>query len=331
VKLVKRQKPKFVGFVFFIVLTLRLSVDAQQPKDIPRIAYLSVRSASSQALSLNAFREGLRELGYAEGKTIFFEYRFADRTPDRTQALAAELVALKPDVIVTAGSGATRPVKELTNTIPIVFAQDVDPVGNGFVASLARPGGNVTGLSTQQLELTGKRLELLKELVPRLSRLAVFGSNSAGNAEALKETQRAAAAFGVRIQYLHLRDPTDIKGAFQAASKARVDGVFVLINSFEHIHRKEMVDLATQYRLPVMYFGPTFVEEGGLMSYGGDDRHLYRRAAIYVDKILKGAKPGDLPIEQPTKFELVINLKTAKALGLTIPQPMLQRADEVIQ
>jgi putative ABC transport system substrate-binding protein len=312
-----------------LLLGCNSSIEAQAK--IPRIGYLSVRSASSQASGINAFREGLRELGYVEGKNILFEYRFADRKRDRTRALAAELVALKVDVIVTAGSGATRPVKELTNTIPIVFAQDTDPIGNGFVASLSRPGGNVTGLSTLQLELTGKRLELLKELVPKLSRLAVFGSDSAGNAESLKETERAAAAYGIKVQYLHLRDPTEIESAFQAASKARADGVFVLINSFEQVDRKKMVDLATKHRLPVMYFGPSFVQDGGLMSYGGDDRHLYRRAAIYVDKILKGAKPGDLPVEQPTKFELAINLKTAKQIGLTIPPNVLARADKVIR
>ena len=313
------------------VIALCLSAEAQQPKNIPRIAYLSLRSASAQALGLDALRKGLRELGYVEKKNILFEYRFGDGKRDRMRALAAELVHLKVDVIVTAGTGATRPAKELTNTIPIVFAQDVDPVGNGLVASLAHPGGNVTGFSTLQVELTGKRLELLKELVPKLSRLAVFGSNSAGNAQALKETERGAGALGVKVQYLHLRDPTDIEAAFQAAGKARVDGVFVLINSFEHVHRKQMVDLAAKHRLPVMYFGPTFVQDGGLMSYSADDRHLYRRAAVYVDKILKGAKPAELPVEQPIKFELVINLKTAKQIGLTIPPNVLARADRVIR
>jgi putative ABC transport system substrate-binding protein len=316
-------------FLSSLLLGLHSSVEAQ-PK-IARIGYLSVRSASSQAVGLKAVREGLRELGYVEGKNILFEYRFADRNHDRARILAAELVALKVDLIVTAGSGATRPTKELTSTIPIVFAQDVDPVGNGFVASLARPGGNVTGLSTQQLELTGKRLEILKEVLPKLSRLAVFGSESAGNAEALKDTERAAAAFGIKVQYLHLSDPTQIGPGFQAATKAGADAVFVLINSFEHVDRKRMVDLAAKYRLPVMYFGPTFVEDGGLMSYGVADRDLYRRAAVYVDKILKGAKPADLPVEQPTKFELVINLQTAKQIGLTIPPNVLARADRVIR
>ena len=325
----KRQPVTRFVLLSTLLVLFYSSVEAQ-PK-IPRIGYLSVRSASSQAVGVKALRDGLRELGYIEGKNILFEYRFAERNRDRMRALAAELIALKVDLIVTAGSGATRPAKELTNTIPIVFAQDVDPVGNGFVASLARPGGNVTGLSTQQLELTGKRLEILKEVLPKLSRLTVFGSESAGNAEALEDTKRAAAAFSIKVQYVHLSDPTQIGSGFQAANKAGADAIFVLINSFEHVDRKRMVDVAMKHRLPVMYFGPTFVEDGGLMSYGVADRDLYRRAAVYVDKILKGAQPADLPVEQPTKFELVINLKAAKQIGLAISPNVLARADRVIR
>jgi putative ABC transport system substrate-binding protein len=304
----------------------------QQSENIPRVAYLSLRTASSLAHSLDAFRQGLRELGYIEGKNVLLEYRFADGKRDRMPVLTADLVRLKVDVIVTGGSGATRPAKEATKTIPIVMAQDTDPLGNGFVSSLARPGGNITGLSTLQVDLTGKRLELLKEVVPKLSRVAIIGSSSsADNARELKETDLAAATLGLKPHHFDIGAPKDIESKLQAALKARPDALFVLINSFERPHRKQIVEFAAKSRLPAMYFGPTLVEDGGLMSYAVNGADLYRRAAVYVDRILKGAKPADLPVEQPRKFELVINLKAAKQIGLTIPPNVLARADRVIR
>jgi len=240
-------------------------------------------------------------------------------------------VRLKVDVIVSGGAGATRAAKKATDTIPIVFAQDLDPVGNGFVKSLARPGGNITGLSTLQVDLTGKRLELLQEVAPRLSRVAVIGSPSIDNVRELKQTELAAAALGLTIKHFVMQNPKDIESTFRAAMKPRPDGFFFLTNSFERPYRKRIIELAAQSRLPAMYFGPTLVEDAGLMSYGVNDRDLHRRAAIYVDKILKGAKPADLPVEQPTKFELLINLKAAKQIGLTIPPNVLARADRVIR
>jgi putative ABC transport system substrate-binding protein len=241
-------------------------------------------------------------------------------------------VHLKVDVIVTAGPQATRAAKDATVTIPIVMTFDSDPVGNGFVASLARPGGNITGLSTLSPELSGKQLELLKEVVPRLSRVAVLGSSTTpGNAQALKETELAAGALAVQLQNLDVRDPKDIETVFQTAGKERTDAVLVLSGSLLNSHRTEIAKLAVKSRLPAIYFRSEFVEDGGLMSYATSITDLDRRAATYVDKILKGTKPAGLPVEQPTKFELVINLKTAKQIGLTIPPSVLARADKVIK
>ena len=307
------------------------STEAQQVKSIARIGYLSVRSASSQAPNLNALRLGLRELAYIEGKNALVDYRFAEGQRDRVPALARELVNLKLNVIVSGGAGPTRALQQATTLIPIVFAQDLDPVANGFVKSLAKPGGNITGLSTLQVDLTGKRLEILKEVVPTLSRVAVLGSTSADNERAAKETELAAANLGLKISYFRMQNPQEIEPTILAAVKTRPDGLIILVNSFERQQRKQIMDLAAKSRLPAMYFGPTLVEDGGLMSYGIDDTDLYRRAATYVDKILKGAKPADLPVEQPTKFELVINLKTAKQIGLTMPPHVLARADKVIK
>ena len=308
------------------------SADAQQPTKVPRVGYLLGVSPSAMAARTDAFRDGLRDLGYVEGKNILIERRSAEGKFDRLPALAAELVRLKVDVIVTAGPTVTRPVKEATSTVPIVMAQDTDPVGNGFVASLARPGGNVTGLATLSPEMSGKLLELLKEIIPRLSRLAVVGNSAnPGDAQAKKETELAAEAFKVQLQYLDVRDPKDIETAFRAANKARADALLVLGNPILNAHRKQVVDLAVKNRLPVTYSRPEFIAAGGLMYYGTNYNDLHRRAAIYVDKILKGAKPADLPVEQPTKFELVINLKAAKQIGLTIPPNVLARADRVIK
>ncbi len=305
---------------------------AQQPTKVPRIGYLSAVSPSANAVRIEALRQGLRELGYIEGKNIVIEYRYAEGKLDRQSELAAELVRLKVDVIVTAGPTVTRAAREATVTIPIVMAQDSDPVGNGFVASLARPGGNITGLATLAPEISGKQLELLKEIVPKLSRVAVLGnSNEPANSKSLKEIELAARSFGVQLQTLDVRTPEDIETAFQTATKGRADAVLVLVSSVLNFRRKQIADRVTKSRLPAIYYNADWVEDGGLMSYGPSFRDLYRRAATYVNKILKGAKPADLPVEQPMKFEFVINLKTAKQIGLTIPPNVLVRADKVIK
>ena len=271
-------------------------------------------------------------MGTWKGKNIVIEYRYAEGKLDRLPALAAELVRLKVDIIVSAGPQSTRAAKEATVTIPIVMAFDFDPVGNGFVASLARPGGNITGLSTLAPEISGKQLELLKEIVPRLSRVAVLGnSTDPGNAQVVGETERAAVALAVHHLYLDVRAPADIETAFRAASKGRADAVLSLSSFLFISQRKQLVDLAVKSRLPAIYDRREYVEDGGLMSYGVSQPDLFRRAATYVDKILKGAKPADLPVEQPKKFEFIINLKAAKQIGVTVPPNVLARADKVIK
>jgi len=305
---------------------------AQQATKIPRIGFLSATSLSAVSARIESFRRGLRELGYVEGKNIVIELRSVEGKFDRVSELAAELVRLNVDVIVTAGSASTRPAKEATVTIPIVMGFDNDPVGSGFVASLARPGGNITGLSILSPEISGKQLELLKEIVPRLARVAVLGdSTEPGNAQALKEIELAAGAFGVKLQYLDVLGPKDIETAFRAANKGRADAVLLLPSPILLSQRTQLAELAAKSRLPATYSRPEYVEDGGLMSYGASITDLFRRAATYVDKILKGAKPADLPVEQPIKFELVINLKAAKQIGLTIPPNVLARADKVIR
>ena len=331
-------KRKIFSFALCVLLlALGFSAEAQQPKKIPRIGYLSagIGSISSYA-PREPFRQGLQELGYVEGKNIIIEYRNAGGKFDRLPALAAELVRLKVDVIVTGGPPSARAAKEATATIPIVMIQVGDPVGSGFVASLARPGGNVTGLSGLAPELNGKRVELLKEIIPKLSRVAVFGtSTSPDNAQSLKEVELAAKELKVQLQHLDIRDasnPKDMETAFRAATKGRAEAVHMMVApAVASANRTQIAELAVKSRLPVIYSGSAAVEAGGLMSYGVNINDLDRRAAIYVDKILKGAKPGDLPVEQPTKFELVINLKTAGQIGLTIPPNVLARADKVIK
>jgi putative tryptophan/tyrosine transport system substrate-binding protein len=314
-----------------LILPTIYLVEAQQPKKVPRIGYLTAASASAMVPRANAFRQGLRELGYVEGKNILIEYQYADGKLDRLPALAAELVRLNIDIIVSGGPAATRPAREATSTIPIIMAQDGDPVGNGFVASLAQPGGNITGLSTVAPEMSGKRLELLKEIIPKLSRVAVFGNSSdPGNARVLKETELAAAAFGLKLQYIEVVSLADIETAFRSASKGRADAVLLIPNPILTPHRALVADLAVKSRLPVIY-DTQYVEAGGLMTYGVNLSDLDRRAATYVDKILKGAKPADLPVEQPTKFEFIINLKAAQQIGLTIPPNVLARADKVLK
>ncbi len=327
------KKVKVFGFAFCALLCFHCTyAEAQQPTKTPRVGYLSNASPAAMSARTEAFRQGLRELGYVEGKNIFIEWRYAEGKLDRLPSLAAELVRFKVDVIVTGGSSATRPAKEATSTIPIVMAQDGDPVGSGFVASLARPGGNVTGLSTLSPELSGKQLELLKEIVLRLSHVAFFGtSTNPGNAQSLKETEKAAAAFRVQFQFLDVQTPNDIETAFRAASKGRADAVIVLAGPVFVSQRPQIAELAAKNRLPAIFPDGRYVEDGGLMSYGVNNTDLDRRAATYVDKILKGAKPAELPIEQPTKLELIINLKAAKQIGLTIPPSVLARADKVIK
>ena len=315
-----------------VLLALCVPINAQQPKKIPRIGFLIGTFPSTNAARIDAFREGLRELGYVEGKNVVIEYRWAEGKFDRLPDLAAELVRLKVDVIVANGPVLTRPAKEATSTIPIVMGFDNDPVGNGFVASLARPGGNITGLSNQAPEISGKQLELLKEIVPSLSRIAVFGnSNEPANPQSLREVELAAGAFRTKLQYLDVPSPKDVETAFRAASKGRADAVLMLGNGILNAHRAQIAELAVRSRLPAIYNSVEWVEAGGLTSYGASIPDLLRRAATYVDKILKGAKPAELPVEQPTKFEFIVNLKAAKQIGLTIPPNVLARADKGIK
>ncbi len=315
-----------------VLLALGVTANGQQPAKVPRIGFLSSLSPAAVSVRMDAFRQGLRELGYVEGKNIVIESRWAEGKTERLPELAAELVRLKVDIIVTGGPAVNRFAKEATVTIPIVLAFDNDPVGNGFAASLARPGGNITGLSTQYPEISGKQLELLKEIVPRLSRVAVLeNSTQPGNPQELREVELAAKAFGVKLQYLEVLSPKDIETAFQAASKGHADAVLVLASQFVTSDPKGFVELAAKSRLPAIYWSPEFVEAGGLMTYSVNITDLFRRAATYVDKILKGAKPSDLPVEQPKKFEFIINLNAAKQIGLTIPPNVLARADKVIK
>ena len=311
-----------------MLLALGVPARAQQPKKVPRIGWLGAARTSSSRIE--AFRQGLHELGYAEGKNIFIEYRYAEGKLDRLPALAAELVRLKVDVIIAGSPQATRSAKQATSTIPIVMAFDDDPVRQGFVTSLARPGGNVTGLATLAPEISGKQLEILKEIVPNLSRVAVL-SNISANTLFRGEVESPAAAFGVKLQYLDVANPKDFETAFRAASKGHAQAVLVLPGPVINAQRKQIAELTAKNRLPAIFPSPEYLDVGGLMSYGASVADSYHRAATYVDKILKGARPADLPVEQPTKFELVINLKTAKPLGLTIPPNVLVRADKVIK
>jgi putative ABC transport system substrate-binding protein len=330
----KIQNRKLMGIVALAVILAICGAraEAQQPMKLPRLGFLNGGSPSAIAARLETFRQGLRELGYVEGKSIVIEWRSAEGKTDRLPGLAVELVRLKVDIIFSTGPQSTRAAKEATSMIPIVMGFDNDPVGNGFVASLARPGGNITGLSTLAPEISGKQLELLKEIVPRLFRVAVFGtSTQPGNAQALKEIELAAGALGVKFQFLDMLGPRDIETAFGAAGKGRADASLVLNSPVLFYERKQIADLAVKSRLPSIYYAGDFVEAGGLMSYGASVTDLFRRAATYVDKILKGAKPADLPVEQPKKFELIINLKAAKQIGLTIPPNVLARADKVIK
>ena len=324
----------FRRIVICLPLTLLLFTvaEAQQPAKVPRIGILSASDPSLNPDRTEAFRQGLRELGYVEGKDIVIEYRYAEGKFDRLPALAAELVRLKVDVIVTRGAAPTRSAKEVSNTIPIVMSSGGDPVSDGFVASLARPRGNITGLSTLAPEISGKQLELLKEIVPRLSRVAALGTSTIpGHKQSLREVELAAGAFKVQLQYLDILDPKDIETAFRAASKGRAEALLVLGGSVLASQRTHILESVVKQRLPAIYAARQSVDDGGLMSYGVNLTDLDRRAATYVDKILKGRTPADLPVEQPTKFEFIINLKAAKQIGLTIPPNVLARADKVIK
>ncbi len=314
-----------------VVVTGALA-EAQQPTKISRIGFQSAASPSAIAGRAEAFRQGLRELGYVEGKNIVIEWRYAEGKLDRLDEFAAEFVRLNVDVIVTAAPSSTRAAKKATSTIPIVMAFDLDPVANGFVASLARPGGNITGLSALSPEITGKQLEILKETVPRLSHVAVLRTPVL-QAPLLREreVEIAAGALKVKLQYLDVGVPKDIETAFREARKGRAGAVLVLASPIIESHRTQVADLAIKNRLPTMFWASEHVEVGGLMSYGTNVTDLYRRAATYVDKILKGRKPADLPVEQPMKFEFVINLKAAKQIGLTVPPNVLVRANKVIR
>jgi putative ABC transport system substrate-binding protein len=322
-----------------VTLTLSLLVaplsGTAQPQTIPRIGFLGATSPSDPseiATRVEAFRQGLHELGYVEGHNLVIEYRWAEGQVERLPALAAELVRLQVEVIVTAGPMDTRHAKHATSTIPIVMTWDPDPIGSGFVASLARPGGNVTGLSTLAPELSGKHLEFLTQLVPGLARVAFLGNtHEPGNAQAWSATETAARALGVQMQFVDVVAPDDIASAFRTVVQERAQAVLVLTSPVIAVHHRQVIDLARQHQLPTIYHRRQYVEAGGLMSYGVYQRDLDRRAATYVHKILQGAKPADLPVEQPTKFELVINLKTAQALGITIPPTLLFQADAVIR
>src|SRR5690242_3831431 len=325
------------GKILFYLLTTASFITvpsghAQQAKKVPRIGYLTVPSASAQAPRLGAFREGLRDLGYVEGKNIFIEYRFAEGNLGRVSTFAGELVNLKVDVIVSAGLIPTRSAKKLTDTIPIVMTQDDDPVGNGFVNSLGQPGGNVTGLSTLAPEISAKQLEVLKEFIPKLSRVAVVGALTlSGNALALKGTENTAGLLNLKVKALEVRSFNELERVIEVAKGDRSQAINFLPSTNFLAERSKITALMGESQLPAIYCDRLFVEAGGLMSYGPSHTDLYRRASVYVDKILKGAKPGDLPVEQPEKFEFVINLKTAKQINLAIPQRTLMKADRVIK
>jgi putative ABC transport system substrate-binding protein len=326
------KRPRGLKWLGLIALFVGWGIaHAQQSSKIPRIGFLGTDPAAV-SVRLDALRRGLEELGYAEGKTIAIEYRYAGERFDRFPGLAADLVSSKVEVIVTGGPGATRAAKNTTAKIPIVMAQDTDPVGTGFAASLARPGGNVTGLSTFAPELSGKQLELIKEIAPKSSRVAVLGNSTIpGNAQMRKEVELAAGALGLKPQFIDVQSARDVEPAFFAAKNGSADALLVLLSPVLNAERQQVVGLAAKHRLPVIYPFGEFVEAGGLVSYGVSIPDLYRRAATYVDKILKGVKPADLPVEQPKKFEFIVNLKAAKQIGLVIPPNVLVRANRVIR
>ena len=313
-------------------LVAPFTADAQQAAKAPRIGVLHVGAPAAVSHLVEAFKQGLREHGYVEGQNIVVERRFGEARAERISEVAAELVRLKVDVIAVGTDVGIAAVRQQTKTIPIVMANSTDPVATGFVASLARPGGNVTGLSTMSPELSAKRLELLKEAVPGLSRVAIMWNPDARGAVLdYKETEGAARSLRLQLESVEVNRADDFNRAFSALTTGRAGALIVAPSLLFFTNRGQIASLAQKNRLPSMYGGRDFAEAGGLMAYGPNSAELWRRAATYVDKILKGAKPGELPVEQPTKFELIINLKTAKTLGLTIPPSLLRRAEHVIQ
>jgi putative ABC transport system substrate-binding protein len=320
---------------FYVALAVALftvcfSAQAQKPAKIHRIGYLAARSSPEPRDE--GFRQGLRDLGYIEGKNIAIEYRYARGKIEELAGFVAEMVRLKVDVIVATGTPAAQRAKQATSVIPIVIAIGDDPVEMGLIASLAHPGGNVTGVTTLATELRGKMLELLKEVVPRLTRIAVLWSPVDPRFVLnFKESEAAARSLGLQLQSLEVRGPDELESAFRAATKERAEALIMLRAPVINAHLKRIADMAIKSRIPAIHDDSVFVEAGGLISYGTDFPHLYRRAAHYEDRILKGTKPADLPVEQPTRFELTVNLKTAKQIGLTIPQRVLTRADRVIK
>jgi putative tryptophan/tyrosine transport system substrate-binding protein len=310
-----------------MLLALSFPVEAQQPKKVPHIGYLTdVGSAPAEA-----FVQGLRNLGYVEGRNVVFEFRTTGGKSGRYPELADELVGLKVDVIVAGGAGAIRAAKNASATMPIVMAHVNDPIALGLVASLAHPGGNITGISNLSPELSGKRLELLKEVIPKVYRVAVLAYRGVAMQTSIKETEAAAQSLRLQLQLLEVKAPDEIESAFDAAKKQRADALVQIQAAFLEPYQQRIIDLAAKYRMPAMYNDRDNVEAGGLISYGPDRADMNRRVAAIVDKILKGRKPADIPVEQPMKFELVINLKTAKQIGVPIPPNMLARADKVIR
>ena len=315
-----------------MILGLCVSAEAQQSGKVSRIGFLAGASASFNSAQIKVFLQGLRELGYVEGKNIVIEYRYADGNLDQLPDLVADLVRLKVDLIVTNSSPGVLAAKKATRTVPIVFVSIGDPVGSGHVDSLARPGGNVTGLTTLGPGLAGKRLELLKEAFPKVSRVAVLWNPANPNlTPERKETEVAAQGLGVQLQSVEVRSVNDFDNAFLAITNERAQALLTTPDPLNNSQAKRIIEFATKNRLPAMYANPEFVDRGGLMSYAPSYSDLYRRTAIYVDKILNGAKPAELPVEQPKKFEFIINLKAAKQIGLTIPPTVLARADKVIR
>jgi putative ABC transport system substrate-binding protein len=321
----------FLSVVSGSLLAAPLAAEAQRDTTTPRGAFLGNGSTAFSGPLLDSFRAGLRELGYVEGQSVVIEARFADGKSERVRGLVRELLAASPDVVVAAGPQALRELKRATDSVPVVMAIMSDPVEEGLVASLAHPGGNFTGLAFQNQALTTKRLEQLKEAIPGLSRVAVLADSTMGDTSGYRQAETAARALQLRLQLLAVRGAADLEAAFALAARGRAEALLVLASPFLNANGRTVVQLAARRHLPATYEAKTFVEVGGLMSYGPSFPDMYRWAATYVDQILKGARPGDLPVQQATKFELVINVRTAKTLGLTIPQTLLLKADQVLE
>ena len=326
-----KVKIMLVALFTLLITSMHLS-EAQETAKMPSIGYLTGTSLSNAAARTEGFRQGLREAGYVEGKNIVIEWRAWEGKQDRQRPFAADLVDRKVNVIVAVGAGDVRVAREATATIPIVMVTPADPIGSGFVASLARPGGNITGMATPRAQLSGKQLETLKEILPKLSRVAVFASPGQQVLEIQKGVEAAAGTLGVKLQRVEIKSLKDIESAFKTAVKEKAEGVMMLVSGpLLNPNRKQVAALAVKHRMPTTYPGSEDVEAGGLMSYGVNGPDLYRRAAGYVAKILKGANPAELPVEQATKFDLVINLKAAQQIGVNIPEAVLKQADKVIK